>query len=297
MKASHIISGSSNPALAEKIAKQLHLPLLKTKLSKFANQELYIRLLENCEAPIIVQSFSYPVNSHIIQTLLLSDAAKRRGASKRYAIIPYFGYSKQDKVFLEGEALSAKVISHLLEQAGFSELLTIELHNPSITGYFDIPVKNISAQGVFAYHLKSQLSPESIVISPDAGAIRTANSFANSLSLPVAHISKRRDLETGKVTVEAIDTDIEGKDGLIFDDMIVTGSTLIETAKFLKAKGIRTLTVCATHHLYLPEVQTLLDQSDIDTLYVTDTIQKPDDINSLKLHIFSVDYLVASSIE
>jgi len=292
-----IYSGSSNIPLAKKLSKSLDLPLGKVELNKYTNNECKVWVKDKVtEEVIILQSFSNPVDYHIIEFCLLADALKRQGAEKITAIIPWLGYSKQDKVFRPGEPLSVKVIAKIIQTTLIKKIITFDLHNSAIMGFFETPLININASDLFLDYINSQLkNNDYIMISPDAGAVKASTQFANKLNIPIAYLNKKRDLKTGKVTIESIDRSIEGKDIIILDDMIVTGSTLLSASKYLNSIGAKSITVAATHHLFLDGVQQKLEKSGINTFLITDSIKKPDDLVSKNLQIFSICEMIASS--
>lgn len=295
-----LFSGSSNQSLAKLIADQAHIELGETSLSSFPNSELQVKVGDTDEQAIVVQSFSSLVHTHIFEYLLLCDALKRHGAHQIVSIIPWYGYAKQDKVFTPGEPLSAKVIAQVVQLSKTSKVITMDLHNPSIAGYFDTPVVNLSAFPLFAQYIKShpEVYPleQSMVIAPDAGAIKSSTKVAHELELPIAYMNKVRDLTTGVVNIVDIDKPIEGMHCLIFDDMIATGSTMIEASQFLMEKGAAHVAIFATHHLYVPGVQDKLDTSSIASILVTDTIAQPKTVSSPKLHTISAAPLFAQVI-
>lgn len=292
-----IYSGSSNIPLAKKLSKSMGIPLGKVELNKFTNNECKVWVKDKVsEEVIILQSFSNPVDYHIIEFCLLADALKRQGAEKITAIIPWLGYSKQDKVFRPGEPLSVKVIAKIIQTTPIKKIITFDLHNPAIMGFFETPLKNINASGLFLDYFNTKLKKNDyIMISPDAGAVKASTQFANNLNIPIAYLNKKRDLKTGKVIIEGIDRSIKDKDIIILDDMIVTGSTLISASKYLKNIGAKSITVTATHHLFLNGVQQKLEKSGINTFLITNSIKKPDNLVSKNLQVFNIDKMIASS--
>lgn len=292
-----IYSGSSNIPLAKKLSKSMNIPLGEVELNKFTNNECKVWVKDKVpQEVIILQSFSNPVDYHIIEFCLLADALKRQGAEKIIAIVPWLGYSKQDKVFRPGEPLSVKVIAKIIQTTPIKKIITFDLHNPAIMGFFETPLKNINASGLFLDYFKSQLeSNDYIMVSPDAGAVKTSTQFANKLNIPIAYLNKKRDLKTGKVIIEGIDRSIKNKDIIILDDMIVTGSTLLSASNYLKRKGAQSITVVATHHLYLNGVQQKLEKAGINTFLITDSIKKPIELSSKNLQIFSINEMIAST--
>jgi ribose-phosphate pyrophosphokinase len=291
-----VFSGSSNQLLAAKIAKAMNVPLGEVELSRFANDEARVIVKEEVvdREVVVVQSLSQPTDHHLIEFTLICDALKRMGAREITGVIPWLGYSKQDKVFRRGEPLSVKVIAHILESVHLDKIITFDLHNLAILGFFEVPVINLSARKTFLDYFKPRLTENTIVVAPDAGSVKNSTAFAYDLNIEVAYIDKKRDLTTGEVSVVGINRDISGCKVIIVDDMIVTGSTLIEVADFLKERGAERVEVAATHHLYVPGAQEKLDRSGIDTLVVTDTVAQK--VESAYLQVKSIADLVAREI-
>lgn len=291
-----IFSGSASKALGSDVARRLGLREGTVESSRFTNGELRVRITEdtiNSQAAV-VQTLAAPVDSNIIEFTLICDALQREGIKETVAVIPFLGYSKQDKVFRPGEPLSVKVIAKILQVVPIKRLITFDLHNLAILGFFDIPVTNLSATPLFTEYFKKDLSPKAVVVAPDAGAIKASTAFAMDLGIPIVYMDKKRDLTSGKVTVLGISRPVKGTDVIIVDDMIVTGSTLIETAKYLKEEGARSISVAATHHLYVPGAQEALDASEIDNLIVTDTVAPKG--RTGKLTVLSVAELIGKEL-
>jgi ribose-phosphate pyrophosphokinase len=214
---------------------------------------------------------------------LLCDALRRKGVKEITAVIPWLGYSKQDKVFRSGEPLSVKVIAKMIQSVSLERIITFDLHNLAILGFFEIPVTNLSASSMFLDYFEKSKNGHTLVVAPDAGAVKSSTAFAQKLGVGVAYVDKKRDLKTGKVTIHDINRSIKGHDVLVVDDMIATGGTLIETAKFVKKKGASSVRVAATHHLYVNGTQEKLEKSPIDELVVSDTIKKAGKYDKLKV--------------
>lgn len=297
MMNTQIFSGSSNQTLSADLADALHASNAKVNISRFSNDEARVWVEEE-RAPqtaIVLQSLSECVDEHIVEFGLICDAVHRLGAQEIIGVIPWLGYSKQDKVFRPGEPLSVKVVAKMLQVVPIKRLVTFDLHNLAILGFFDIPVTNLSARPLFEEYFKSRLGPESVVVAPDAGSIKASTSFATELGIPIAYMDKKRDLTTGKVTVVGISRPIAGSDVIIIDDMIVTGSTLIETAKFLRHQKVNSIRVAATHHLYVKGAQAAIEEAGIDSIIVTNTIEPK--IQSDKLTVLSVAPIIASELQ
>lgn len=294
----HIISGSSNINLAKKISQELKSKLLNVELSRFSNAESRVWVKEkNIGSKVaVVQSFSYPPDDNLIEFCLICDALKRMGVNNLVAVIPWLSYCIQDKVFRLGEPLSAKVIAKLIQINKLSKIITLDLHNETMAGFFDIPFIHLSSKDVFIeYFKKNNIIPD-MIVSPDIGSLKRAGRFAQDLSLPVATIDKKRNLETGEVTILGINGIVKNKKVLIYDDFISTGSTLVKTAKYLKEKGASMVSSAITHHFYIKGVQEKIEKSNLNNLYVTDTISQPNKVKYNKLTIISVAKLIADNL-
>ncbi|OGG04168.1 hypothetical protein A2Z33_03355 [Candidatus Gottesmanbacteria bacterium RBG_16_52_11] len=291
-----IISGSASRNLAKRIAEALSLPLGNPEISKFSNDELRVRITESKtgHAAIVVQSLSAPVDSHILEFNFICDALHRMGVTDIYPVIPWLAYSKQDKVFRPGEPLSVKVVAKILQVVPMKRLYTFDLHNTAILGFFDIPVTNLTARPLFVEYFRKRISRQTVVVAPDAGAIKISTLFAQELGVPAAYIDKKRDLVTGEVSVSGLSRKVKDAEVILLDDMIVTGGTIRETAKFLKTRGVGTITVAATHHLYVPGAQEAIEASGVDHVVVTDTVEPA--VKSDKLHVLSVSGIIAEAL-
>lgn len=282
------ISGSSNQQLAQKIAAQFGAELLSVSLDNFKNGEKRVWVQEQIHGQniTIIQSFSDPVDEHIMEFLLLSDALERLGARHINAIIPWMGYSLQDKVFRKGEPIAAKVVANLVSNAYVKRAFLLDLHNTSTPGFFSIPTTHLSALDIFVEYAQDTFDQDNtIVASPDFGGLKRARVFADHLKTHLVNIDKKRDLTSGEVEAVTITGgDVTGKDVLLFDDCIVSGSTVIETAKLLKEQGADSVHFFATHGLFAGDSLEKLSESTVDTVITTNSIahtQLPDKIVSL----------------
>ena len=285
-----IFAGNSNPDLATKIASNLKLPLGKAEIIRFADSECRVRIEEDVEGKtvFIIQSLSNPVDEHLMEFLLMGDAVKRGEPKKMVAVLPYHGYARQDRIHRPGECLSALVVAKMIESVGFDKLVTLELHNESILGFFKIPVVHISGLEVFRERVKN-LEGEIVVITPDAGALKRSQKFAESLDLPLALIEKKRDLERAhKILSMRVVGEVKGKTAIIVDDVIVTGGTLMNAAFLLKEKGARKVIAAVTHADFVGGADKILQDSPLDAVWVTDTIYIPPAKNFPKLKISSI---------
>ncbi|AKM79086.1 TPA: hypothetical protein DEQ95_03905 [Candidatus Beckwithbacteria bacterium] len=291
-----VFSGSSNKLLAQRVAAKLKTRLGKVELSRFANDEarVWVKEARVGKRAILVQSMSAPTDEHLIEFCLLGDALVRRGVKKIIAVIPWLGYTKQDKVFRPGEPLSVAVIAKIIELLPLQKVITFDLHKPHTRRFFKTPIANLSARELLEEYFRKRVSKNTIVVAPDVGSVKSNTSFAKKLKLPLVKIDKKRSLANGKVRVGGVSDEVKGKRVLIKDDMIATGSTLIEAVKFLKAKGASQIEVAATHHLYVPGAQAKLDRSPIARVVVTDTVEPR--VKSKKLVVLSVAEVIAREI-
>lgn len=297
MKSAKIFSGSSCPQLAKSISLKSKIPLGKIEIGKFTDGEIDIHVQEdvNNSNVFVVQSNSAPVNDNIIELSLIADALKRSGAQKITAVIPYFGYSRKEKQSRPGEPISAKVIADLIVASGISKVICLDLHADSIVGFFNVPVIYLSALEVLADRIKKEKTPNPIIVSPDVGGVKRARNFANLLNYPLVVIEKRRDVDRrDKIEVLSMSGEIKGDTAIIIDDVISTGSTIIESANALKAKGVKKIIVCATHGVLAGNAIDNLEKSSVDKVFVTDSIERK--INSSKVEVVSVAELLAKTL-
>jgi len=278
----NIISGSSNLSLAQNlsIVLQKHssqTQLINCEISKFANDEKRVIIqdekLVRGQKICLIQSFSAPVDENIIETLLIVDALERMGAKEVSLIIPWMGYSLQDKVFREGEAIAAKVVADLLSNSFISRIFLLDLHNPSIPGFFSIPTYHLTAKKIFLDYLQKNPLQEPVVVSPDFGGLKRARNFANDLNLPLLNIDKSRDLQTGQVTAHAIHGgEVRNRNVIVFDDVIVSGGTVAQAAELLKAEDAKKVIFMATHGIFCNDGLSVIEQSQVDQVVVSDSI-------------------------
>jgi len=289
----YLFAGSSNKKLAKEISKKAGLRLGKIQLSRFDNDEARVRIEEKRVGTkcVVLQSLSEPTDHHLVELLLICDALKRIGVKEIVGVVPWLGYSKQDKVFRPGEPLSIKVIAKTLQVAGMSQVITADLHSDQIKQYFTIPVKNLSTVELLARGIKVSL--DTVVVAPDKGAVEKSQDLAKALGCKLVKIEKKRDLETGKVKIIKVRGQVKDKQVVIVDDMIATGSTLIETAKILKDRGVQSIKVLATHNLYVEGVQEKLDKSGIDELVVSNSVEAK--VKTARLKVMSLAGLISNS--
>lgn len=270
-----LASGSSNIPLAENIAKKLGIPMVSTQITRFANGEKRVYISDDLEGENIclVQSFSHPTDEHIMEFLLLTDALERLGVRHINLLVPWMGYSLQDKVFRSGEPIAAKVVANLISNSYVKRAYLLDVHNSSIPGFFSIPTHHLTASKLFANYIKENFGlNKSIIVSPDFGGIKRARVFADSLGLELANIDKHRDLTTGEVTALGLHGSVSGKIALLFDDIVLSGSTLVEVAKLLKQRGATQVHAIVTHGIFSENAIKKLEESDLDSIVITNSI-------------------------
>lgn len=273
-----IISGSSNPFLAQGIAEHFGVSLVDTEISQFANGEKRVWIKEEVrgEKVAIVQTLSNPADEHIMELLLIADSLERMGARHINLIMPWMGYSLQDKVFREGEPIAAKVVANLISNSHICRAFVMDLHNSSTPGFFSIPTHHLTAMDIFAKYVREHIQlDQAIVASPDFGGLKRARVFAQLLGLDLVNIDKHRDLKTGDVTAVDVSGDVNGKIVVMFDDVINSGGTVTHTAQLLKERGATAVYFLATHGIFANDGITQIQSSVVDQVIVTNSIPKP----------------------
>jgi ribose-phosphate pyrophosphokinase len=293
-----IFSGSANPSLAEAICKHLNVPLGKCLLGRFSDGEIYFQILENVRGAdvFVVQPCSYPVDNHLLELLLMIDAFKRASAWRITAVLPYYCYARQDRKDKPRVPISAKLVADLLETAGASRALTLDLHAPQIQGYFDVPVDHLYGSPVLVDYFRHKQLPNLTVVSPDAGGVERARAFAKKLDAPLAIVDKRRvDLDVTEVM--HLIGDVKGRSTLIVDDIIDTAGTLVKTADALIREGATQVYAACTHAILSGPAIDRLENSKITEVVATDSVPVSDGARDLKkLRILSVADLLARGI-
>ena len=269
-----VFTGNSNPALAQKICECLHVPLGAARVRTFSDGEIMIEINENVRGRdvYIIQSTCAPTNNNLMELLIMTDALKRASAATITAVMPYYGYARQDRKAAPRTPITAKLVADLITSAGVDRVVTIDLHAGQIQGFFNIPVDNLYAAPVILEYLKTRFTGEEVVmVSPDAGGTERARAFAKRLECTLAVIDKRR---TGPNVAEVMHLigDVRGKTAIILDDMIDTAGTLTQAAKALKENGAKAIYACATHGVLSGPAIERINNSDIEEIVLTDTI-------------------------
>jgi ribose-phosphate pyrophosphokinase len=268
-----VFSGTANPFLAQEICWYLDIPLGKVDVGRFPNGEIRVRIEESvrgCDV-FVVQPTSPPANDHLMELLIMIDALNRASAERITAVIPFYGYCKQDRKTKGREPISAKLVANLLTTAGVNRVLTMDLHAGQIQGFFDIPVDNLAAQSLLARYFSAKGLRDIVVVSPDVGGTARARNFANFLGVDLAVIDKHRP-SYSEVMVMNVIGEVKGKNAIIIDDLIDTAATLVEGAQALLERGAERVYACATHPLFSEPALERINSSCIEEVVVTNTI-------------------------
>ncbi len=295
-----LIGGSANPALADAISARLGVPLLDRRIERFPDSEMYVRVGSSVRGrdTYIIQPTCAPVNDNLFELLLLVDSLRRASAGKITAIIPYYGYARQDRKALGREPITAKLVANLLAAAGASRIVAVDLHSPAIQGFFDIGMDHLTAIPLLAEALDSRVPRDSVIVSPDTGGVKRADFYARLLGLPIAILHKRRE-GAREVEMAAVIGDVEGKHAIIVDDIIATGGTIREAVDTLVLAGARPeVRVAATHAVLAGEAIARLQHPAIVEILVTDTIPLAEPVRAAlpALRVVSVADLLANAI-
>src|SRR5215208_1239515 len=294
--AAKVLAGSANKPLAQEIKRHLGVDLCKVTLSKFADGEIFVRIDENIRGMdvFIVQPTNPPADN-VMELLLLIDAARRASAARITAVMPYYGYSRQDRKDQPRVAIGAKLLANMIETAGADRVLGVDFHQHQLQGFFDVPVDHLYAAPVFVSHYRKKNLHELVVVAPDVGSAKMARGFAKRLNGSLAIIDKRRPQANVSEVVNVVG-EVEGKDCLIPDDMIDTAGTVTEAARALKKLGAKDIYVCATHALLSGPAVERLSAAPIVEVSVTNTIAIPPERHFPQLKVLSVGDLLAKAI-
>jgi ribose-phosphate pyrophosphokinase len=294
-----LFSGTANPRLAEEVARHIGVTVGQVKLQRFADGEVYFQLLENVRGVdvFVVQPTCYPVDQHLVELLIMIDALKRASAARITAVVPDYGYARQDRKDRPRVAISAKLIADLLTTAGANRALFVDLHAAQIQGFFNIPVDHIFASPVLVSHFKELNLPNLTVVSPDAGGVERTRFFAQKMGAPLAIVDKRRtDLNVAEVM--HVVGDVEGQNCLIIDDIVDTAGTLVKTVDALYANGAAAVYACASHAVLSGPAIDRIANSRLEQLVVTDTIPLREAAQKVsKIKVLSIAGLLGSAIE
>jgi ribose-phosphate pyrophosphokinase len=295
-----LVSGSSNQSLSSQISDYLDVPLVNPQLVRFANGEIFCEIEKHVRGAdvFVIQSTCAPVNDNLMELLIMIDALKRASATSITAVIPFYGYARQDRKSSPRTPISAKLVADILTVAGASRVITMDLHAGQIQGFFNIPFDNIYASPVILNYIKKELFTENtIFVSPDAGGVERVRSYAKKLNSDIAMIDKRR---TGKNIAEAMNIvgNVQGKECIIIDDMIDTAGTLVEACKALRKNGATKIYACATHPVFSkPAIDRIAACEELDRVIVTDTIPLTEEAKKCaKVVVLSTAELLSKAI-
>ena len=295
-----LLTGNSNKLLSQKLSKFLKTRLVNSNIKKFSDGEIYVEINENIRGNniFLVQSISSPANDNLLEMLLCIDALKRSSAKNITAVIPYFGYARQDRKVVPRTSISAKLVSNLITKAGADRVVTVDLHAGQIQGFFDIPVDNLYATPIFYRHIKKNLKLNNLVcVSPDVGGVARTRGLSKLLNVNLAIVDKRRPAP-GKSEVMNIIGDIKNKICIIVDDIIDSGGTIVNAAKMLKSKGAKEIHVYITLGVLSGDAAKKIKNSPIKKLVITDTIDNSKKINNIKnIEVLSISNLLGEALK
>ncbi len=293
-----VFTGTSNPLLAEKICRYLEIEVGKCEVTRFSDGEIFVEIQESVrgEDVYVVQSTCSPGNDNLMELLLMLDALKRASATTITAVIPYYGYARQDRKVQPRTPISAKLVADLITAAGAHRVVTVDLHAGQIQGFFNIPVDNLYALPVLLEFIKNIDDEEMVIVSPDAGGTERARQYAKRLNCGLALIDKRRPRPNVAQIMHVIG-EVEGKTAVIVDDIVDTGGTLVRAADALKERGATRIFACCTHAVLSGNAVEKIERSQLEKLVVTDTIPLKDEAaRSEKIEVLTVSELLGESI-
>jgi ribose-phosphate pyrophosphokinase len=292
-----IFTGNANRELAQKICDELNVSLGDCEVGTFSDGEIAVSINETVRGydVFLIQSTCPPVNDSLMETLILMDGFKRASAGRINAVMPYYGYARQDRKTKAREPITAKLVADLLTTAGADRLLSMDLHAGQIQGYFDIPVDHLLGVPILADYFKEVIGTDTVVVSPDLGGVTRARNFANLLDLPIAIIEKRRP-KANVAEVMNVIGDIEGKNAILIDDIVDTAGTITKAAEVLKNFGAKKVYACATHAILSGPAVERIQNSVIEKFVVTDTVPLTEDKRIDKVEVVSVAPLFAEAI-
>jgi len=295
-----VFSGSANEPLAEEVASILGVGLGGVERSVFANGEIYIHFTESVRGAdcFVIQSHSYPINFHIMEQLIMIDALKRASAKRITAVVPFYGYARQDKKGRPREPISARMMGDLFRAAGVDRIASVDLHTGQIQGFIDAPFDHLTALPIFSDHLARTVAGPTTIVSPDSGRVKLAARYARHLDAQVAFVHKRRSAdERNEVDALEVVGDIEDRNCVIVDDMIDTAGTVVAAANLLKDRGALGVRVVATHGVLSPPAIDRLKNAPIDEIVITNTVPAPDDARLLhNLRVLSIGPVLAGVV-
>ena len=293
-----VLSGNASSELTKGICRHLGIEQGEALVDSFSNGEVHVQIGENIRGDdvYICNSTSSPVNDHIMELLILIDAAKRASAARITAVLPYFGYARQDRKDRPRVPITAKLVANLLTAAGADRILTVDLHCGQIQGFFDIPVDHLSGEVVFFKHIRERGIKNLVIVSPDTGSVARSREIANRLEAPLAIVDKRRPRHNVAEVMNTIG-EVEGMNALIFDDIIDTAGTLVKAASAIKDKGALSVVACGAHPLFSGNAVELIEESVLEEVLVSDTVPLTDKATkSEKVKVLTFAPLIGEAI-
>jgi len=294
-----VFTGSAHPALGEAIARHIGAPLGRAHLARFSDGEVWFQIHDNVRGAdvFVVQPTCAPVNENLMELLLMLDAFKRSSASRLTAVLPYYGYGRQDRKDKPRVPISAKLVADLLSTAGTDRVLTVDLHAAQIQGFFDIPVDHLFAAPVIIEHVQKMALEDLVVVSPDAGGVERARAYAKRLDASLAIVDKRRD-QPNVAEVHHVIGEVEGRTALIVDDIVDTAGTLTKVGEAIKAAGAREVLASCSHPVLSGHAIERIERSPLSKLIVTDSLPlTPEKLASGKIEVLSIAGLLARAIK
>ncbi len=291
-----LLSGTANPELSRSIARMLETPLCQAHVGRFPDGEIDVKISEDIRGRdvFILQPTCPPVNEAIMELLILVDCCKRSSVGRVTAVMPYFGYARKDRKDEGRVPITAKLVANCLTVGGVDRVLTMDLHAPQIQGFFDVPVDHLYAKPVFADYFRPLNPKDTVIVAPDAGGIKMARAYANTLHMPFAIVDKRRMSPEATVSEHLIG-EVEGKDVILVDDLIATGGTITDAVRMVKQHGAKTVFIAATHGLFCGSALEKIAAADVQKVVVTDTV-RPLAAYPKKIEVLSVAPLLAETI-
>jgi ribose-phosphate pyrophosphokinase len=294
-----LVAGNSNPALANEIAGWLGLPLTKAVVRRFADMEIFVQIQENVRGSdvFIIQSTSFPANDHLMELLIITDALRRASARRITAVVPYFGYARQDRKVGSRSPISSKLVANLITRAGVDRVMTLDLHAEQIQGFFDIPTDNLYASPVMVRDIKARFDLASVmVVSPDVGGVARARGLAKRINAPLAIIDKRRE-RAGESEVMNVIGDVAGYTCILVDDIVDSGGTLVNAADALLANGAKDVHAYISHGVLSGGAAARIGGSRLKELVITDSIQPTEAVRKAdNIRTLSIASLIAEAI-
>lgn len=284
MRGYKIFAGTASQEFAKEVCNSLDVTLSKAEIKRFSDGEISVQIAESVRGRdvFIVQSTGAPSNDNLMELLIMTDALRRSSASSITAVVPYFGYARQDRKAAPRVPITAKLVANLYETAGIDRVVTIDLHAGQIQGFFDIPVDNLYGSIIFEEYVKSKNLPSPIIASPDIGGVARARYFAKKLGLEMVIVDKRRE-KANESEVMNIIGDVSGHDVILIDDMVDTAGTMVKAASVLKAKGATSVMACATHAVLSGPAYERLKEGELDELVITDTLALRQECDKIKV--------------